>query len=215
MPSDADSPRRPRPLAPSQSAGRAEPDPPESPRRSRPLAPPAASSTVRAGRPILATVVVVGVVLLDQLSKWWAVRDLPDDPIRLFGDVGFVVVRNTGSAFSLFQAFTPLLAVVAVVVAVVLVRAVRRTRDLLMVVGLSLILGGAIGNLIDRLFRAPGFLRGAVVDFVHVGEFPTFNVADSAITVGAVLIATWAVRADLRERREERAGAGPSAAAGG
>jgi len=147
---------------------------------------------------------VLGVVVLDQLSKLWAVRDLADGPITVIGDdIGFALTRNTGSAFSLFQAFTPFLAVIAIVVAVVLVRTVRRTRDLLMVVGLSLVLGGALGNLIDRLFRTPGFLKGAVVDFVHVSSFPTFNVADSAITVGAVLIVIWAVRADMRERREE------------
>ncbi len=163
---------------------------------------------VSAGRPLLATAIVLGVVALDQLSKWWAVRDLPDDPVRLFDDVGFVLVRNTGSAFSLFQAFTPFLAVVAIVVAVILVRTVRRTRDTLMVVGLSLVLGGALGNLMDRLFRTPGFLEGAVVDFVHVGDFPTFNVADSAITIGAILIVVWAVRSDVRERREERAAGG-------
>ena len=159
---------------------------------------------VSAGRPLLATAIVLGVVALDQLSKWWAVRELPGDPVRLFDDVGFVLVRNTGSAFSLFQAFTPFLAVIAIVVVVVLVRTVRRTRDLLMVVGLSLVLGGALGNLIDRLFRTPGFLKGAVVDFVHVSSFPTFNVADSAITIGAILIVIWAVRADMRERRDER-----------
>lgn len=146
-------------------------------------------------------------VALDQLSKWWAVSQLPGDPVRIAGDdIGFVVVRNTGSAFSLFQAFTPFLAIVAIVVAVVLVRTVRRTRDTLMVVGLSLVLGGALGNLLDRLFRTPGFLKGAVVDFVHVSDFPTFNVADSAITIGAVLIVVWAIRADLRERRDERDG---------
>jgi signal peptidase II len=194
VPSDADSfPRRSPPLAPSQASGREKPG--------------------KGGRPLLATSIVLGVVLLDQLTKWWAVRDLTGDPVHLFGDVGFVVVRNTGSAFSLFQAFTPFLAVVALVVAVVLVRTVRRTRDTLMVVGLSLVLGGALGNLMDRLFRSPGFLEGAVVDFVHVGRFPTFNVADSAITVGAILIVIWAVRADLRERRE--AAGDPDAGAGG
>ena len=163
----------------------------------------------RAGRPLLATAIVLGVVLLDQLSKWWAVSQLPSDPVRLIGDdIGFVLVRNTGSAFSLFQAFTPFLAIVAIVVAVILVRTVRRTRDTLMVVGLSLVLGGALGNLIDRLFRTPGFLKGAVVDFVHVGDFPTFNVADSAITIGAILIVVWAIRADLRERHARRTAGG-------
>jgi signal peptidase II len=173
-----------------------------------------ADKRTRSGRPLLATAIVLGVVALDQLSKWWAVSQLPNDPVHLIGDdIGFVVLRNTGSAFSLFQAFTPFLAVVAIVVAVVLVRTVRRTRDTLMVVGLSLVLGGAVGNLVDRLFRTPGFLKGAVVDFVHVGDFPTFNVADSAITIGAVLIVIWAIRADVRERRAERDG--PGATAGG
>ena len=159
----------------------------------------------RAGRPVLATAIVLGVLVLDQLTKWWAVRDLRDARRWIIGDdIGFALVRNSGSAFSLFQAFTPLLAIVAIVVAVILVRTVRRARDVLLVVGLSLVLGGALGNLVDRFFRAPGFLEGAVVDFVHVGRFPTFNVADSAITIGAVLIVVWAVRADVREQRASR-----------
>ncbi len=84
----------------------------------------------RAGRPLLATAIVLGVVVLDQLTKWWAVARAADGPVALFGDdIGFAVVRNTGSAFSLFQAFTPLLAIVAIVVAVILVRTVRRTGD--------------------------------------------------------------------------------------
>jgi signal peptidase II len=159
----------------------------------------------RAGRPLLATAIVVGIVVVDQLTKWWAVRELRDAPVDLIGDdIGFALVRNTGSAFSLFQSFTPLLAVVAIVVAVVLVRTVRRTRDTLLIVGLSLVLGGALGNLVDRLLRTPGFLKGAVVDFVHVGDFPTFNVADSAITIGAIVIVVWAIRADVREQRRAR-----------
>jgi signal peptidase II len=202
VPSDAADPRRSRPLAPSQAAGRDEPDP--TARHSSSDAPSKAS----AGRPLLATAIVVGVVALDQLTKWWAVRDLANHSVTLIGDdIGFALVRNTGSAFSLFQAFTPLLAVIAIVVAVVLVRTVQRSRDTLMTVGLSLVLGGALGNLIDRLFRTPGFLKGAVVDFVHVGSFPTFNVADAAITIGAVLIVVWAIRAELHESRHEgRAG---------
>jgi signal peptidase II len=145
------------------------------------------------------------VVVLDQLTKLWAVHELADRPITLIGDdVGFALTRNTGSAFSLFQAFTPLLAIVAIGVAVLLVRAVRRARDTLMVIGLSLVLGGALGNLLDRVFRSPGFLKGAVVDFVHLGRFPTFNVADSAITIGAVIIVIWAVRTDLIEQRATR-----------
>jgi len=138
--------------------------------------------------------IVVGVVVADQLTKTWAVRHLADGPTELFGDVAFRLSRNRGGAFSLFQGFTPLLAVLAILLAVVLVRALQRTRDPLVLVALALILGGAIGNLIDRLVRSPSFLRGEVVDFVDVGRFPVFNVADSAITIGAVLLFVAALR---------------------
>jgi signal peptidase II len=144
--------------------------------------------------------IVLGVVVLDQVTKTWAVRELADGPVELAGpDVAFRLSRNSGGAFSLFQGFTPLLAVLAIVLAVVLVRALHRTRDPLVLVALALILGGAIGNLVDRLARSPGFLRGEVVDFVDVGRFPVFNVADSAITVGAVLLFVAAVRAPATE----------------
>jgi len=150
-----------------------------------------------AARPVLATAIVVGVVVLDLLTKVWAVHELADGPLHLVGDdVGFVLARNTGGAFSLFQGFTPLLAIVACGVAFFLVRAVRQAEDTLLVVALSLVLGGALGNLLDRVFRSPGFLRGAVVDFVHVGSFPTFNVADSAITIGTILVVIWALWGD-------------------
>jgi signal peptidase II len=145
----------------------------------------------RSGRLVAAIVllIVAGVVILDQVTKTWAVRALVDGPVELAGsNVAFRLSRNRGGAFSLFQGFTPLLAVLAIVLAVVLVRALHRTRDPLMLVALALILGGALGNLIDRLARSPGFLRGEVVDFVDIGRFPVFNVADSAITVGAVLL---------------------------
>jgi signal peptidase II len=138
---------------------------------------------------------VIGVVVVDQLTKTWAVRELADGPVELVGDVAFRLSRNSGGAFSLFQGFTPLLAVLAIVLAVVLVRALQRTRDPLVLVALALILGGAIGNLIDRIARSPSFLRGEVVDFVDVGRFPVFNVADSAITIGAVLLFIAALRA--------------------
>jgi len=158
------------------------------------------------GHPLLAAGIVVGVLAADQITKLWAVRRLADGPVALIGDtVAFRLARNTGSAFSLFQAFTPLLALVAIGVAVFLARAVQQARDVLLVVGLALVLGGALGNLSDRSFRTPGFLHGGVVDFVHVGAWPTFNVADSAITCGAIVIVVWAVRADRRERRASQA----------
>lgn len=129
-------------------------------------------------------------VALDQLTKAWALAALDDGPIGIIGDV--VELRlsyNSGIAFGAFQGYTPLLAAAAIVVTIFLVRAVRRTTDAPTIVGLVLVLGGAIGNLVDRAARADdGFLSGHVVDFVSVGWWPVFNVADSAITVGALLL---------------------------
>jgi signal peptidase II len=161
------------------------------------------SAEPRSSRTRLATGIVIAVVALDLVTKTWAVHELADGPVEIIGDtVSFRLARNTGGAFSLFQAFTPLLAVVAGVVTYFLVRTLRRTHDTLLVVALSLVLGGAIGNLLDRVFRSPGFLRGAVVDFVHVGDWPTFNVADSAITIGALLVIVWSVRSSAREPQD-------------
>jgi signal peptidase II len=145
---------------------------------------------------------VVGIVALDQLTKAWVVANLADGPRSIVGEtIELRLARNPGGAFSLFIGFTPLLAVLAIAVAIVLVRVVQRTKDPIMIVGLSLVLGGALGNLTDRVFRSPGFLRGEVVDFIHVSAWPTFNVADSAITIGAVLLVIWGWR-DRDERRK-------------
>ena len=153
-------------------------------------------------RPVLAAGIVFAVLALDLVTKTWAVRELADGPVEIVGStVDLRLARNTGGAFSLFPTFTPALAIVAGVVTYFLVRTVRRTHDTLLLVALSLVLGGAIGNLLDRVFRSPGFLRGAVIDFVHIGEWPTFNVADSAITIGAILVVVWSVRTTARERR--------------
>jgi len=164
-----------------------------------------ASQYARARRLLLVAGLVGVVVLLDQLTKAWVVASLADGPRSIIGDtVELRLSRNPGSAFSLLTGFTPLLAVLAVVVAVVLVRVVGRTTDPVMIVALSLVLGGAVGNLADRVFRAPGFLRGEVVDFVRVGAWPSFNVADSAVTIGAVLLVVWGWRHPDELRHEHR-----------
>ena len=100
----------------------------------------------------------------------------------------FDLTRNSGAAFSRFQGYTPILAVVAIAITIVIARAVRKTTDPWILAGLVLVLGGALGNLCDRIVRGPGFLRGHVVDFVAVGSFPVFNVADSCITIGAIVL---------------------------
>ncbi len=152
---------------------------------------PLASPTRRWG---LVGAIVVGVIALDQATKAWAVSALPGDPRSIVGaTVELRLARNAGSAFSLFQTVTPLLAVLAVGVALVLVRTLHRTYEPTVLVALALVLGGALGNLADRLFRSPGWLRGAVVDFVRLDGWPTFNVADAAITIGAVILVAWSL----------------------
>ncbi|MDQ1568257.1 MAG: signal peptidase [Actinomycetota bacterium] len=150
------------------------------------------AATTRAARrsPAGPLVVAAAVVVLDQLTKVWAVSALSDGPVHVIGSVlQFRLTRNPGGAFSLLTNLTPVLAVLAVIMVGFIVRTTRRTDDLVMAYSLALVLGGAVGNLVDRLVRSPGFLRGEVVDFIKVPHWPTFNLADSAITIGVILIA--------------------------
>lgn len=121
-------------------------------------------------------------------------------PIRvLFGVVYLVQTRNSGAAFSVGTGATIILTGVALTVVVVILRTARKMRSAGWAVALGLILGGALGNLIDRIFRDPGFGRGHVVDWISLFSddghvWPIFNLADSAIVCGAVLTAILAVR---------------------
>ena len=132
--------------------------------------------------------VAAAVLALDALTKQWAVSALADGPIELFGSVRLALTHNKAGAFGLGGAFVPFLAVGALVLVLVMVVRGSATEKLPMALALGLILGGAFGNVIDRILRAPGFLRGAVVDFVDVGFWPVFNLADTAITCGCVLL---------------------------
>jgi signal peptidase II len=122
------------------------------------------------------------------------------EDIRTLGGLLYLThLRNVGAAFSFAQGATILFTVIAVAVAVVIVRTSRRLYSALWATALGLVLGGAVGNLVDRVFRAPGFLRGGVVDFLSLfapdGQvWPVFNVADSAIVCGGILGALLAVR---------------------
>ena len=144
----------------------------------------------------LALAVAAGVVVLDQLAKVWAVADLADGPIVLIdGFLELALVRNPGAAFGLLEGAGSIIALVAIAAAVVIVLALRRLGRRLDAVALGLVLGGAIGNLIDRVVRGDGLLDGEVVDFVDFSFFPAFNVADAAITIGAILALWEALRA--------------------
>jgi signal peptidase II len=133
--------------------------------------------------------VAVLVLALDIISKVVVVATLSGHaPISLLG--GFLhlrVTRNSGAAFSLGTSMTAVYSLVAITVIVVIVRTARRIRSLPWAVTLGLLLGGATGNLVDRIFRSPGLLRGWVVDWIQIPHWPVFNLADSAIVCGGVL----------------------------
>lgn len=126
----------------------------------------------------------------DAVSKAVAVANLtPGRPVDALGSaLRLDLLRNPGSAFSFATGYTAVLSLVAVAVVVVLVRLAGRLRSRAWAVAFGLLLGGALGNLADRVFRSPGFLRGHVVDFLALPHWPVFNLADSGITVAAVLI---------------------------
>jgi signal peptidase II len=136
----------------------------------------------------LTVAVALAVVVVDQLTKWWAVRTLDDRDIDVFWTLRFHLSYNTGMAFSRGQDWGPLIGVVALVIIVVLLLSVRRTASRMSEVTVGLIIGGAVGNIIDRLVRDRGWLRGGVVDFIDFQWFPIFNVADMAITIGGALL---------------------------
>ncbi|HET7303152.1 MAG TPA: signal peptidase II [Segeticoccus sp.] len=136
-------------------------------------------------------VVVAGVVyVLDRLTKLWAVDSLtPGQPRDLVGSVlRLNLINNPGAAFSLATSATWVLTLIAVGVVAAIIYTARRLRSRGWAWALGLLLGGASGNLTDRLVRPPGFGRGHVVDFLQLPHWPIFNIADSAIVSAAVLI---------------------------
>lgn len=137
---------------------------------------------------LVALAVGAVVVVLDQLTKWWALASFSDGPTSIIGDfLTFRLVRNPGAAFNSLQGSGVLIAVLAFAVVLVLVRVSGTAEHRHETVVFGLILGGAAGNLADRIFRADGFLDGAVVDWVDLWFIPTFNVADASLTIGATL----------------------------
>ena len=180
---------------------------------------PAPNADAPAGRPrmLLLLSIAVAVLAIDVVSKVVVVATIePGENVKLLGGAVYLTSwRNTGAAFSFAEGATVLFSLIAVAVAVVIVRQARRLYSTGWAVALGLVLGGAIGNLSDRIFRAPGFLRGGVVDFISVFApdgrvFPVFNAADSAITIGGILGVLLALRGiefdGTRSRKETARG---------
>jgi signal peptidase II len=152
------------------------------------------TGTRRRRRPLVLVLAVIAVVVyaLDQVTKWQAEQHLtPGQPVTLIdGLLDLRLLYNSGAAFSIATGLTWLLTILAVVVVIVIVRVATRLGSRGWAVALGLLLGGALGNLTDRLARQPGFGQGHVVDFLEFGfvDFPVFNIADSAITLAAVCV---------------------------
>ncbi|MBW0102600.1 signal peptidase II [Pseudonocardia sp. KRD291] len=161
---------------------------------------PGREGVARRGVALLAGI-AVAVLALDVLTKVAAVASLEDRaPLELLGGaVYLVLLRNPGAAWSMATGYTWVLTIVALVVVGVIIRIARRLASTGWAIGLGLVLGGALGNLIDRFFRSPGPLRGHVVDMVSLfapdgSVWPVFNVADSSIVCGGILLVLMAVR---------------------
>jgi len=159
----------------------------------------AATTTVRPRR--LRTVALTAglVVLVDQATKTWAVNRLSGGRvIDLVGSLRLNLAFNEGAAFSVGDGWNlgPFVAVLALVVVSTLVFTGSTVRSGFGAVAIGLVAGGAIGNLIDRAFRdGSGFMGGRVVDWIDVQWWPVFNVADSAVSIGAVALVVYSLRA--------------------
>ena len=140
-------------------------------------------------RTALVVVVAAAVITIDQLTKTWAVHTLATRDIDLFWTLRFHLARNRGPAFSLGFGSGGLIAILAIVIVIVFLVIGRSVDTKIGVLSLGLVLGGAIGNLVDRAIReGSGFLGGGVIDFIDPQWWPIFNVADMAVTIGGVLL---------------------------
>lgn len=140
----------------------------------------------------LTMLVVVIVVALDQVTKHWAVTWLPSrEPVHVVWTLQWNLAFNSGMAFSKGKDLGMVIGFLALAIACYVGWVVRRNTSPLAALAAGLVIGGALGNVVDRLFRNRGWMRGSVVDFIDFQWFPIFNVADMAVNVGAVLFVIW------------------------
>ncbi len=146
--------------------------------------------------------IIAAVVIADQASKNWALNSLSGGrTIDLIWTLQFNLVFNSGMAFSQGQGLGRLIGLLAIGVAVWLWFGLRKATTRLSAIGTSLLIGGALGNVVDRMFRGEKWLAGAVVDFIDLQWFPVFNIADSAVTVGAAILIFASVKTSRRAQQ--------------
>ena len=147
-----------------------------------------ALARVRTSRIGLGAALVV--LILDILTKGWAMSALSDGrDIHIFWTLHFALTHNEGMAFSTGTNVGPFIGMLAIVVIAILIFTLRKQSSVISLVATGCIIGGAIGNVLDRVFRGSGFMDGAVVDFIDFRWWPVFNVADIGIVCGAIAVA--------------------------
>lgn len=159
--------------------------------------------------------VVTLVLAVDQITKYWALNNLDRGfPEDVFWTLRFNLAFNTGMAFSTGSGAGPIIGLVAIGITVVMVLFARKMESKFQLALIGLIIGGAFGNVIDRIFRSggSGFMSGAVVDFIDLQWWPIFNVADAAVVVGGIALALASFR---EEGATEPAGSSESAVPSG
>lgn len=130
------------------------------------------------------------VLVLDVLTKGWAVSALSDGrDIHIIWTLHFALTHNEGMAFSTGTNVGPFIGMLAIVVIAILLLAMRKQGNVVSVIATGCIIGGALGNVVDRVFRGSGFMGGAVVDFIDLRWWPVFNIADIGIVCGAIAVA--------------------------
>lgn len=146
-------------------------------------------------RYLIAVGLAGSIVLVDQWTKWWASNHFVDNPVELIpGFLTLTYTENPGAAFGSLQNAGPILGLAAIGVTLALLWALRHPRPGLEVAAFGLIMGGAVGNLLDRIMRGPGLLDGKVIDWINLWWIPTFNVADMSVTTAVVLLVVQAWR---------------------
>ncbi|MBW3666495.1 MAG: signal peptidase II [Actinobacteria bacterium] len=148
-------------------------------------------------RYLVAGSIAAAVVIADLATKRMAAQLFADEPVTVIpGILAFTYTENPGAAFSLFQNAGPVLGAAAIVVSLAILTVLAWPRPMMEVIALGLVLGGALGNLSDRIARGPGLLDGRVIDWISLWPIPTFNVADAAVTsaVALLLIEAWRTR---------------------
>lgn len=142
-------------------------------------------------RYIIAGGIAAAVVVADLLTKRYAANTFDGNPVEIIdGFFGFTFTENFGGAFGLVQGGGSAIGIAAILVSLVVIALLAKERTTVETVAFGLILGGAAGNLIDRMARGEGLLDGGVIDWINLWFIPTFNIADTAVTMAVIVLLT-------------------------